>query len=201
MMMKQSPLSTASGLLFLPAVVSMAFAVLCGCSQNQDVHAPTSIKNIRSVYTPLTDEKCKLIDSSDEGGYSLQSCPGILGYKLQVEDFDARMSMLVVDPADNVYNLNYSQCITGHFSELGNYAEWRTATVDGKEAPIAVIVRVYSQDPENVSKHTPYLAVAKISHDEICVTNRIKPGPKQNEEARRAADTAPTSTCLDTIND
>lgn len=194
-------LPTASGLLFLFAIASMAFGVLCGCSQNQDTHAPKSIKNIRSVYTPLTEEKCKLIDSSDEGGYSLQECPGILGYQLQVEDFDVRMSVSVVDPSGNVHNLDYCQYVTSHFSELGQSAEWRTATVDGKEVPIAIIVRVYSHDPENDSKLTPYLVVAKITPDEICVTNRIQPDPKQNEEARKAADRAISSECLDAVSD
>jgi hypothetical protein len=32
--------------------------------------------------------------------------------------------------------------------------------------------------------------------DEICVTDNISPGPKANEAARRAADTAATKTCL-----
>jgi hypothetical protein len=41
-----------------------------------------------------------------------------------------------------------------------------------------------------------YLAVAKITATEICVTERISPGPKANEYARRAADAATSKPCL-----
>jgi len=149
----------------------------------------------------LTDEKCKLVDTSDEGGYSLQSCPGVLGYKLLVEDFDARMTVTVVDPGNNEHPLNYSRFVTGHFSELGEKAEWRIAKVDGKVKPVALIVRVYSQDLDNVYKKTPYLAVSKITSEEICVTDRVPPGPKQNERAKHSADRAISSKCINVVND
>jgi hypothetical protein len=38
--------------------------------------------------------------------------------------------------------------------------------------------------------------VSKITATEICVTDKILPGPKANEDARRAADTAATKPCL-----
>jgi hypothetical protein len=41
-----------------------------------------------------------------------------------------------------------------------------------------------------------YLAFAKITSNEICVTDKISPGPKANEDARRAADAAASKPCL-----
>jgi hypothetical protein len=38
--------------------------------------------------------------------------------------------------------------------------------------------------------------VAKITPTEICVTDKISPGAKANEDARRAADAASTKPCL-----
>jgi hypothetical protein len=65
------------------------------------------------------------------------------------------------------------------------------------KTPIALIFRFNaSEDPENAGKHTSYLVVAKVSKDEICVTDVIKPGRNQNLDARKAADTSATRPCL-----
>ena len=53
-----------------------------------------------------------------------------------------------------------------------------------------------SEDAESPNKNMSYLAVAKITATEICVTDKISPGPKANEDARRAADAASTKPCL-----
>jgi hypothetical protein len=62
--------------------------------------------------------------------------------------------------------------------------------------PIALIVRVNaSEDPVDSSRITSYLAVAKITPTEICVTDRIDPAADGNEAARRAADAAASRPC------
>lgn len=188
----------ASGLLLNLAVAGFTYKKFS--RKSPETLTEKTVLN-KSIYSPLTDKKCKLIDTYDEGGYSLQACPGVLGYTLQVEDFDARMTIIVVDPENNEHPQDYCQFVTGHFSELGEKAEWRIGKVDGKERPIALIVRVYSQDLDNVYKKVSYLAVSKITPEEICVTNRILPGPKQNELAKQAADRAISSKCLDAVND
>jgi hypothetical protein len=48
-------------------------------------------------------------------------------------------------------------------------------------------------DPDAI---TSYLAVAKITPEKICVTDRIDPGADMNVAARRAADTADKRPCL-----
>jgi hypothetical protein len=94
--------------------------------------------------------------------------------------------------------LNYWQVITSAFSTLGEKAEWRVTKTKGKLMPLALIVRVNaSENPDDAKKVTSYLAVAKITAQKICVTDKINPGRTQNEEARRAADSAATKACLE----
>jgi hypothetical protein len=70
-------------------------------------------------------------------------------------------------------------------------------TRNGKPTPVALIVRyTANEDVEAPTKQNSYLAVSKITATEICVTDKILPGPKANEDARRAADTAATKPCL-----
>ena len=67
----------------------------------------------------------------------------------------------------------------------------------GRRAPVALIIRYNaSEDPEQPNKLSSYLAVSKITPTEICVTDKISPGPKANDDARRAADSAATKPCL-----
>jgi hypothetical protein len=151
-----------------------------------------------SVYTDISGSRCRTISVNRESGATVQSCPGVAGYKLEVEDDDARMSISVVAPGGKKSELSYWQVITSAFSSLGNKAEWRVARLNGKTTPVALIVRVNaSEDPSNPQKTTSYLAVAKITAAKTCVTDKIGPSATANEEARRAADTAATRPCLE----
>ena len=124
--------------------------------------------------------------------------PGIAGYKLLLEEGDLRQSITVVTPKGKKYPLNYWQVITGGFSAAGEKAEWRVVKSKGKMVPVALIVRVNAhENPDNVEKTTSYLAVAKITAQKICVTDKINPGAGQNEEARRAADASANKSCLE----
>ena len=87
--------------------------------------------------------------------------------------------------------------MSGGFSSLGPKAEWRMALQNRKLKPVALILRYNAnEDPESSTKVTSYLAVAKITPTEVCVTDKISPGPNANEDARRAADAASTKPCL-----
>jgi hypothetical protein len=151
-----------------------------------------------SVYTDITGSRCRTISVDRESGASVQSCPGVAGYKLEVEDDDARMSISVVAPGGKKSELSYWQVITHNFSSLGNKAEWRVTNNKGKTTPVALIVRVNAnEDPSNPQKTTSYLAVAKITATKTCVTDKIGPSATANEKARRAADAAATRPCLE----
>jgi hypothetical protein len=87
--------------------------------------------------------------------------------------------------------------ISDRFSHLGKKAEWRVSKAKGVVTPVALIVRFNaSEDPAKPEKESSYLAVAKITNQEICITAKIAPSATANEDARKAADEAATKPCL-----
>lgn len=158
---------------------------------------PGEQATIRSEYTPLVAERCRLVRTDEETGGTTHRCPGVRGYTLEVYDDDARMSISVLAPGGAKHDLDYWQVITHGFSSLGQVAEWRMQTEAGRTRPIALIVRVNaSEDPEYSERITSYLAVARITSRRICVTDRIAPGADQNVRARQAADRSAARPCL-----
>jgi hypothetical protein len=146
-----------------------------------------------SVYTDIAPARCKTIETQEEGTVSVQKCAGVAGYELLVEDNDMRQSVTVVSPEGKQHPLNYWQVITTAFSSVGEKAEWRVERKGGKVRPYALIVRVNaSENPEKPEQKTSYLAVAKITAGEVCVTDKVK----TNEAARQAADASADKPCL-----
>ena len=165
---------------------SSALFLLC-CALPLFAYAPAAA----SLYTDLA--RCKTVETHEEGGGSVQRCAGVAGYALLVEDEDSRQSVTVVTPDGKRHPLNYWQVVTNAFSSLGEKAEWRVEKKGGQVRPYALIVRVYaSENPERPEQQTAYLAVAKLTANEVCVTDKVK----SNEEARRAADAAASKPCL-----
>ncbi|HST59413.1 MAG TPA: hypothetical protein VLK84_12000 [Longimicrobium sp.] len=161
--------------------------------------ASDSSAAVRSVYTSLAEADCRLVEQDEETGDTTSRCPGTAGYALLVHDWDARMSVDIVAPGGRKYPLRYSGVITSNFSSLGPRAEWRMR--GGK--PIALIVRLNAfEDPEVPSRATSYLAVARITDRETCVTDRIPPTtPNANEAAQRAADQSASRPCMRDIGE
>jgi hypothetical protein len=165
-----------------------ALFILC-CA----VQMPARVPPADSVYTDIAPARCKTIEVNEESAGSVQKCAGLAGYELLVEDDDLRQSVTVVSPDGKKHPLNYWQVITSAFSSLGEKAEWRVEKKGGKVRPYALIVRVNaSENPEKPEQKTSYLAVAKITDAEVCVTDKVK----TNEEARRAADASAGKPCL-----
>ena len=152
----------------------------------------------RSVYTALGDKDCRKIKSAEAGDDGYEGhCRGTAGYSLLLSEGDLRQNITVITPKGAEHSLDLWSVVSGGFSSLGPKAEWRLALQNGKLVPVALILRYNaSEDPESPNKLTSYLAVAKITPSEICVTEKISPGPKANEDARRAADAASTKPCL-----
>lgn len=148
-----------------------------------------------SVYTATFGPKCKTLEFSEEGaGYFKGQCPGIGGYKLIIEEGDIRQNLTVVTPRGKKSDLNLWGVVGSGFSNLGPRIEWR---VKGKSLiPVALIVRYNVANAEDSTKGISWLAVVKITPSETCVTDRIAPGAKQNEEARTAADASASKTCF-----
>jgi hypothetical protein len=151
-----------------------------------------------SVYTPLAEKQCKTIKGPDrETGDYEGRCPGAAGYTLLVTEGDLRQNVIVVTPKGAKHSLELWDVISGGFSSVGPRAEWRMAKQSNKLVPVALIIRYNANDdPESPNKQSSYLAVTKITATEICVTDKINPGPKANEDARTAADAAATKPCL-----
>ena len=152
-----------------------------------------SADSVTSVYSSLSG--CKLIQSGRDS--STSACKGFGGYNLRLEYGDARESITVISPNGKKHPLELWNVISSGFSSVGKKAEWRVARKNGKLVPIALIVRFdASTDPSDSTKVTSYLAVAKITPQKICVTDKIEPGATANEDARRAADASADKPCL-----
>jgi len=153
---------------------------------------------IESVYTDLALERCRTIEvEEDPMPRSLQRCPGIAGYTLHVADEDLRQTVTVISPNGKKHPLDLWQVITTAFSSLGDKAEWRIIREKGRIIPVALIVRVNAnEDPENPNRVRSYLAVAKLTQESICVTDKIAPGATANQEARNAADASAHKPCM-----
>jgi len=150
-----------------------------------------------SDYTNLSTKSCRTIRStSNEGGSYVGICPGVAGYKLQSEEGDLRQNIQVITRSGKKHSLELWNVIGSGFSALGEKAEWRVKRQNGKTIPVALIVRYNVANPEDSTKGSSYLAVAKITAAKICVTDKIAPGANANVAARNAADTAGTKPCL-----
>jgi hypothetical protein len=168
------------------------------CALTLTVLAAAAAPPITSTYTTLSN--CKMVKSgkAQKEDWSVMACRGFAGYSLQLEYGDARESITVFSPDKKKHELNLWSIISGGFSSVGKKAEWRVTTKNGRQVPIALIIRFdASENPEDSSKITSYLAVAKITPQKICVTDKIAPGATQNEDARRAADASASKPCLE----
>ena len=160
--------------------------------------AVTTGQTNSSVYTPLAEKQCKTIKGPDRETNDYEGrCPGVGGYTLLVTEGDLRQNVTVVTPKGTKHSLELWDVVSGGFSSVGAKAEWRMAKKENKLVPVAVIIRYNANDdPESPNKQSSYLAVAKITNNEICVTDKIMPGAKANEDARVAADAAATKPCM-----
>ena len=173
------------------APLALAALLLSFAPPREQSPRPTTVADrIDSIYTELAGSRCATVATDQETGATTQRCPGLGGYALLVEDDDDRMSVTVVAPNGGQHPLELWQVVTTGFSTLGEKAEWRVKRENGKLVPVALIVRVHANDS------TSYLAVAKITRQAACVTDRIEPGDDRNLEARVAADAAAQKPCI-----
>ena len=152
----------------------------------------------QSLYSSVAPKSCRTIkQTSDEGGSYEGRCRGVAGYNLIVEEGDLRTNIKVVAPGGNATSLDLWSVVSSAFSSLGPRVEWRMTKRGAKSVPVALIIRYNaSENVDKPDKTTSYLAVAKITASETCVTEKILPGPNANADARRAADAAATKGCL-----
>jgi hypothetical protein len=185
--------------LFINGSLLVSLLLLCGCSMTDGDAAARPKAELQSVYTDLGGASCrKKIDKTDPNETRYLACPGVGGYTLNVRRVDAgRRSIDIVDPAQRAFPLNYQEFVTRHMFTLDGQAEWRVLTKDGRQAPVALIVRVLAhEDNDNPEKVTrTYLTVAKITADGACVTDRIPESTRSEAEVRSTADSAQMRPC------
>ena len=162
------------------------------------VAATVAGQSNQSAYTALGEKQCRTTRRPKDATDDYEGrCRGVAGYTLVLTEGDLRQNITVITPQGAKHSLDLWDVISGGFSSVGAKAEWRMAKRNGKLAPVALIIRYNaSEDPSAPSKQNSYLAVSKITPAEVCVTDKILPGPKANEDARRAADAAATKPCL-----
>jgi hypothetical protein len=186
--------------LSIGCAVVLSPLLISGCLAKDGDPAARSKAAVESIHTDLGAASCeKRIDKSDPNETPYLVCPGVAGFALIVRQVDSgRQSVDIVDPAQRAFPLNYHEFVTRHMSSVDRAAEWRVATKDARKLPIALIVRVRAREnlrkPEEITRS--YLAVAKITPNEICVTDRIAEGSLSETEVRRAADSAHARACL-----
>lgn len=159
-----------------------------------------SLAQNRSVYTSLEAKHCRTIKTETTGAGDYEGrCRGVAGYSLTLLEGDLRQNIIVTTPKGAKHSLELWDVISGGFSSVGPKAEWRMTSKRGKLLPVALIIRYNaSENPDNPNKRTSYLAVAKITPAEICITDKIAPNADANIEARLAADSAASKPCLKT---
>lgn len=163
--------------------------------------AAVSAQQPTSVYTSISGNKCKTTSVNRESGGATMSCPGTAGYRLEVQDDDNRMNIVIIAPNGKRHDLDLWNVVSSAFSSLGEEAEWRMSSRNGKLVPTAFIVRFSANDkPDDPEKKTSYLVVAKITPGKICVTRKIGPSRMQNVEARRAADASADKPCMESAS-
>ena len=185
---KETCTDGGSNLKYLPALILIVFGCLVTAAAQTN----------RSVYTPIGEKQCRTLKTAAAGDDGFEArCRGTSGYSLILSEGDLRQNLIVITPKGKEHSLELWSVVSSGFSSVGPKVEWRLATENGKATPVALIIRYNtSEDAESPNKNTSYLAVVKITATEICVTDKISPGPKANEDARRAADAAATKPCL-----
>ena len=107
-----------------PAMLNAAIFLFLLFATAESVKAQAKLE---SIYSDLSESKCRTIAFDKESSSSTQVCPGIAGYKLLILDDDARQSITVVTPGGKKHPLDLWEVITGAFSNVGTQAEWRVS--------------------------------------------------------------------------
>ena len=142
----------------------------------------------KSVYTEISNAKCKTTTTSPASGYL--KCSGTGGYNLEVLDDDARMSVNVVAANGKSFELDFWGYFR-NFSFVGEKAEWRMKG----NIPVALILRYNVSDKGDNGETSSYLMVAKITKTTACVTDIVKPSKSQNKLAQQLADKSSLKPC------
>jgi len=191
---ERTPLRSAAHLFVMPLgeIMNNYFRVFIGLGLTLMFSELVSA-DITSIYTELSAPPCTIIPVSGKPGDEWDGdgirCKGPSGYELLAYYVDDRAAVSVISPGGARHDLDL---LTDSFSSLGPRAEWRVEMMGSRTIPIALIVRVIRYHGD---KTTSFLAVAKVTKEKICITDRISATGVENMQARKAADSSAEKNC------
>ena len=147
---------------------------------------------IQSTYTSIENKDCTTLSSTNFG--SSFSCEAYGNINVEVLEEDLRQSITLIRNKKR-YPLELWSSVSSSFSFLGNKIEWRFSK-KMKRKPIAMITRYNVSVGEYLEQTNSYLAVVKITNNEMCVVGKVKPQREQNILARQMADKAESLDCV-----
>ena len=146
-----------------------------------------------SSYTSIDQKDCITLDSDNIG--SVQECEFFENIGVKVVVGDTRDSLIFIRNKKE-YDLEFLSTLKPLFSSFGLNIEWRHERENPKNIKGVIIPLNMSGDSKNLDKTSLYLAVTKITNDEICVVAKIAPQKEQDEIAREILDTDEDLPCL-----
>lgn len=163
------------------------FAMLLAC-------LPAGADTVSSAYTDLNvDRDCAVFSINEEGGaFANMVCPGWRGYPVLIFSGDLRESVFYGFMPGGASPPAWESFAA--FNSTGPRVEWRVRTGKTRTVPFATIHRWFvNEDPDNPSKATEVLVVAKVGQVEEregCVVGLVLATGNRNAnaEARRIAD-------------
>jgi len=176
----------------LPGLLALG---ACGSDER-----PADDVSVESVFTRIDAASCtETIDESDPNDTPIRLCQGVGSLSLLVRRVGSgRRSVDVRVPAAGDFPLDLTEIISRHMLELDPQVEWRVSRRDGELLPIALVLRVGihadEDEPETVTE--TYAAIARISPEAICLTDRLPESAVNDSSIRAAADTARDRDCL-----
>ena len=147
---------------------------------------------IESTYTSIESKDCTTLSTNTFGGAF--ACEAYGNINVEVVEEDLRQSITLIRNKKR-YPLEMWTSVSSSFSFLGNKIEWRFPKKE-KNQPIAMITRYNVSIGEYLEQTNSYLAVVKITNNEMCVVGKVKPQREQNILAREMADKAQSLTCV-----
>ncbi|MFO0739690.1 MAG: hypothetical protein U0270_27575 [Labilithrix sp.] len=180
------------------SVVTLGCLVVVGCAGTASEDASRAEADVTapsSAYTSLNPAECQDLPTSgaNEVPFSQQSCAGMPGWSLLVEDFDSRNNVQVKF-GDRAMDLEVWNRLPA-FSHLGPKAEWRGPVKSpGVVDPYALIFRFFQTDGEG--KESSFLVVSRITPTASCIVGLVNGGEADgNQKAREMADNAKSYVC------
>jgi hypothetical protein len=154
-------------------------------------------RKVDSIYTAITESKCKKLKPQGDGVIYRAECEGVGGYKIISLGSDHRQAIDLLTPKKKTLAIDLWSNFSAAPASLGENIEWRVTGKGKAVIPFAIIVRVnLRSDPNNENKIESSLFVIKIESAAACVTDIVAPDmANQNIKARELADASKTVPC------